>query len=98
MTEFHKQSVIKRTRDLTSTQVESELVMMDLPNGNYYGLNPVASKIWQNLAVPQSVAQLCESLQAEFDVDDQTCLTEVLQFLDQLSAASLVERVADNGQ
>lgn len=84
------ETVVVRTRALSVAEVESELVMMDLARGKYYGLNPVATAIWQMLEEPVAVGTLCERLRARFDVDAETCEAEVTAFLEQLIAADLL--------
>lgn len=60
-------------------------VMLDIASGSYYGLNAVAGRIWELLAVqPMTVAEICARLCEEFEVDEQTCEAAVLKFADTL--------------
>ena len=61
-----------------------EAVMLSVAAGEYYGLNAVAARIWELLAQPMTVAQLCTQICAEFDVDAQTCEATVTRFADEL--------------
>jgi len=83
-------SVVSRTRELSATEVEAELVMMDLEKGKYYGLNVVATHIWKTLDRPRSVRSLCESLRDTFDVGEAECEADVLAFLDTLLKAEMI--------
>lgn len=67
-----------------------EAVMMSVAAGRYYGLNAVASRIWELLDSPKSIAQLCTQLSEEFEVDTQTCETEVVKFVQDLIDNELV--------
>lgn len=84
-----------RVRELTTTEVEQELVMLDLPRGKYYGLNPVATAVWKTLDSPIDLDQICISLLTQFDVDEASCRTEVDAFLSQLYAAGLVTKTGE---
>lgn len=70
-----------RSEQLTGSQVDNELVMIDLDSGEYYGLNAIASDIWQRLAEPVRVADLCADLLQCYDVEAERCEQEVLALL-----------------
>ena len=53
------ETTVVRASDVLASQVENELVMMDIERGMYYALNPVGADIWERLAEPQQVADLC---------------------------------------
>jgi hypothetical protein len=71
-----------------------EAVMMSIDAGRYYGLNAVAARIWELLESPKTIAQLCGQICEEFDVDAQTCETEVLKFVDALIDNGIVHASA----
>ena len=61
-----------------------EAVMMSITAGRYYGLNAVASRIWELLETPKTIAQLCAQICEEFEVDAKTCEAQVLNFVQDL--------------
>jgi trimethylamine:corrinoid methyltransferase-like protein len=67
--------------------IGDEVVMMDIEQGAYYGLEKVAARIWNLTEHSASVSMLCDRLAAEYDVPSETCRTEVTAFL-----GTLVER------
>jgi hypothetical protein len=71
-----------------------EAVMMSVAAGEYYGLNAVAARIWELLARPMTVAQLCTQICAEFDVDAQTCEAAVTRFAGELIDNGIVHASA----
>ena len=71
-----------------------ETVMMNVTAGRYYGLNAAASRIWELLETPKTIAQLCAQICEEFDVDAQTCEAEVLKFAQDLIDNGLVHEAA----
>jgi hypothetical protein len=71
-----------------------ETVMMNVTAGRYHGLNATASRIWELLETPKTIAQVCEQICEEFEVDAQTCETEVLKFVQDLIDNGLVHESA----
>ncbi|QYJ72812.1 PqqD family peptide modification chaperone [Shewanella sp. FJAT-51649] len=67
-----------------------ELVMMDLSQGQYFGLNSLASQIWSLLVTPKSVDELVVELMSSFDVTEEVCRADTAHFLQQLVDKKLV--------
>ncbi len=80
-----------RTNNALTTPVEEELVMFDTEAGKYYGLNEVATAIWNRLQNPQTIGSLINSLTAEFEISEEQCRKEVRQFLSDMINRGLVE-------
>ena len=85
------QASICRRADVLTSHVGDETVMLDVEKGYYYGLDPVATRVWDLAAEPIVVTTLCERLTAEFDVDLATCTQDVLAFLESLHANGLLD-------
>jgi hypothetical protein len=86
-----KNSIVVASPDQVSSDLSGESVILNLKSGTYFGLNEVGSSIWQFIQEPKTVSDVCESILAEYDVDAQTCETEVQALLVDLLAAQLVE-------
>jgi hypothetical protein len=85
---------VVRSNEPVSAATGDALVMFSVEKGSYYGLNDIATAIWQRIKSPIAVAALCVDLQQVFDVPPQRCEAEVLGFLQKLEAKGLV-RVVD---
>jgi hypothetical protein len=70
-----------RTSKTISGRLHDELVMMDLDQGKYFSLNPVATRIWDLLEKPLGVDELCIVLIDEYDVEPERCRIEVEEHL-----------------
>ena len=68
-----------------------ETVLLGLKSARYYGLADVGARIWELLRVPVSVARICETICAEYDVAPDRCEMDVIQFLDDLAQNELIE-------
>lgn len=83
--------MLSRDGDILHAAVNTdELVMLSISANRYYGLNSVATRIWELLETPMTVAQICGRLCEEFEVDVQNCQTAVLKFATELVDAGVV--------
>ena len=88
-------TILSRNDDILHASVGSEeAVMMSVTAGRYYGLNAVASRIWELLETPKTIAELCAQICEEFEVDAQTCEAEVLKFVQDLIDNGVVHEAA----
>ena len=84
-------SVIVRSSELVSSDIDGEVVMMSIENGKYYGLDKVGSRIWEVLENPLSVSELIDQLLVEFEVERETCEKDVMYFLQKLDDDNMLE-------
>ena len=69
-----------------AAMVGDELVMMSAESGYYIALTEVGARIWELIAEPMQLDDLCAQLGREFDVPPEMCRAEVRAFLDSLAA------------
>ena len=82
---------IERADDIVAREVGGEIVLLDLEEGAYYGLNAVGGRIWELLEHgPRSLAQLCDLLEQEFDVARAALEADVTALAADLQANGLV--------
>ena len=74
-------SVASRNDAIVFTDLDDTIVMMDVDEGQYYELDPIGTRIWTLIEAPRPVAEICEALAGEFDVDPGTCRDDTLDFL-----------------
>ena len=64
------------------TQVENEIVMMDVTDGAYHGLNPVAAELWMLLEnKPMTPQAMADYLQASYALDESAAVADVNAFV-----------------
>jgi hypothetical protein len=88
-----RMSTVGRCSDLLSEEVEGATIMTNIASGYYYGMESIARRIWQILAQPTRVTELCAVLTASYEVEPSACERDVLDFLNVLDAEGLVYRV-----
>lgn len=73
-----------------STAIDGETVILQQEAGEYYGLNEVATFIWELLEEPRTVDEICEAVTAEYDVTYERCEADVTMMLTELAEKELV--------
>ena len=71
-----------RNEQIIDGELDNNQVMMHLDKGKYFGLNPVAKRIWDIIEEPKSFEDICSVLLAEFNVTPEQCKEEVNSFLE----------------
>ncbi|WP_298373301.1 PqqD family peptide modification chaperone [Azospirillum sp.] len=80
--------------DILTTEIDSEIVMMDVDSGNYYNLDEIGSVIWRRLAAPLAVERLCRDLETLYDAPATVIEQDVLALLTRMEEKRLIRRVA----
>jgi hypothetical protein len=75
-----------------SCDLADEAVILSLKDGTYYGLNPVAARVWELLQEPRTVSEIRDTLLEEYQVDAERCTRELLELLERFRAWGLLER------
>jgi len=82
---------VSRQKDVVIAELDGKTVMMSLENGEYYGLDEVASAIWNGIEKPVTVSNLVNTLVKAYKVSVEQCQTDVLEFLEKLYNKQLIE-------
>ena len=77
--------------DVLGSELGSEVVMLSLRDGTYYGLDEVGAEIWRLIQTPMTVGRIVASLVEMYDVDARQCRTDVIRLVAVLRDRRLVE-------
>ena len=94
---IHLQTRLVAAEDLVTSDLDGEIVMLDIESGKYHSLDAIGSRIWALLETPRSVAQICNLLMREYDVERPHCEADVLAFLNDLAGDRIVRSVLAAG-
>jgi hypothetical protein len=86
-----KLSMIVATADQVSSKLGDEAVILNIKTGIYFGLNEVGARIWNLIQEPVTVERVIHALLDEYDVDPEQCQDEVLNLVNDLNNAALIE-------
>jgi hypothetical protein len=87
--------VVVRDNEPIAASVDGETVILSAKAEAYFGLGEIGSDIWQRLATPRLVSDLCAELIEAYDVDRQNCERDTLAFLTKLLEDQLI-RIVDS--
>lgn len=77
-------------------EVDGQMVLLNLENEEYYGLDPVGTNIVNHLTdKPYEVAMA--DLASEYEVDPEVLRHDAAELVETLLAAGLLERKGDSG-
>ena len=65
--------------------------MLNVENSEYYGMDKVASHIWELLEKQITFQELISRLTNEYEVSESECKEDTLAFLEQLKDKNLIE-------
>jgi hypothetical protein len=87
---FQADTVITRNNDPLQADLDGEIIMVGLEQGNYYGLGSVGSRIWELLEQPATKGQLVARLLEEYAVEQEVCEQQTIGFLNDLLDHGLI--------
>ena len=82
-----------QNKEVIQSRVGDEVVMLDVESGYYFGLNSVASVIWEMMKEKIELNTLVENLMKEFDVDKATCELDTLELLEEMKGKKIIRTV-----
>ena len=94
MTDLNPDTPLIRDPDLVAADMDGDLVMMSIDNGEYYGVGGVGPRIWELLESPRTVEQISAAIVDEFEVEAETCREDILGFIRQLLDMGLVRQIS----
>lgn len=90
-TSIQTNTIVHRTKEIEFTKLDDEHLSIDEEAGYCYSINSSGEKIWEMISNPISVNNLSQKLSAEFNVSLEVCSKDVLNFLQKLHEAGLLE-------
>lgn len=77
--------------NLAASMFDGETILLNLHDGNYYGLNGVGAEVWRWLHEPKTLDQLESMITEHFDVESGTARRDVGLLIEDLYARKLIE-------
>jgi hypothetical protein len=84
-------STVVAAGEQTSCRLGDETVVLSLNAGVYYGLNPVAARVWELVRQPRTVDEILGILLEEYDVDVEGCRRDLLALLHEFVGHDLIK-------
>jgi hypothetical protein len=77
-------------KDVVFRELDGEAVILNLESGMYFGLDAIGTRIWRLVEEHGSLRAVWEAMQREFEAPGETLRSDLLTFIDELSAKGLV--------
>lgn len=85
-------ATVRASEQQISCEVDDEVVLLSMQDGQYYGLNEVGASIWRLIQRPRTLAQVRDDLLTEYgDVSPERCTLEVMAFAANMLALGLIQ-------
>lgn len=84
MTKLNPAIYLQQNPDICSREFDGETVMMNKSLTNYFGLDEIATRIWQILEEKHSLLEIRDVLTKEYDVSEEQCLQDIQPFIEDL--------------
>ena len=91
MTTLNHDTLIVRHPDLVAAEMDGDLVMMSVEQGEYYGVGGVGPRVWELLEEPVSIDGITVTICSEFDVEEDRCREDMALFIHQMFEMGLVQ-------
>ncbi len=79
------------SQDVLFRELAGEAVLLDLKSQRYFGLDPVATRIWQLLDEQRQTDRVLRAMLDEFEVEEAQLRKDLDGFLRELTDAGLIE-------
>lgn len=82
---------VKVSDQVDYSRVEGEIILLDIRLGKYYGLDSLASRIWESLAETKGMSSAIKSIVDDYGVSWRVVEQDVRQLLEQWLELGLIE-------
>ena len=86
-------SVIQKIDNTNCKEIEDRGIILNLNNGDYFSVNKISLFIWRSLNGRNHLAGISKKVAANFNVDDETALEDLLDFVRRLDKLKLVKTI-----
>jgi hypothetical protein len=89
MTEVSLRTKLRVADDVVFREVEGEAVILSIGSGSFFGLTPVATRIWELVGQGQALDEILATLVAEYDAPQDVIERDLRELAGQLVARRL---------
>lgn len=82
--------IVQARADILTSEINGELVMMDMENGQYYTLDAIGCTVWRALTTPCQVAELCRQLGEQYDAPAAIIEKDMVELLERMLAKRMI--------
>ncbi len=84
-------AMICASKDQVSTTTGADVVILELTDGTYYGLNEVGQTVWDLIKTPIKVGAIVDQISDTYDVQPDVCLNDLQTLFGSLLEHKLIQ-------
>ncbi len=88
---MNRKSIVSKAKKVPAKELEGEMVLLNLENGDYVALNDAGMEIWKLLEGKKSAEELARELEEAYSIPAATALKDTLAFLGNLQSKGFIE-------
>ncbi|MEO1299701.1 MAG: PqqD family protein [Cyanobacteria bacterium J06636_16] len=89
--DLSQNTLVKAAPDQVCSDLNGEVVILNLKSGTYYGLNATGAFVWQQIQEPKTLGQLQTALLDEYEVEAAVGRRDLESLIQELQAQNLIE-------
>ena len=93
MSKMSANSIVRKIDDVNCGKIDDEGIILNLSNGDYFRVNSTSLFIWNALSGHRSLAEIAKKVASHFNVNMETALEDVLDFVKELNELKLVRAI-----
>lgn len=82
--------MFKITDHVVSAEVESELILLDLNSGEYYGLNEMGGLIWKGIEQGHSTEFVANKVAELYSISTDSAIKDIQNYIQELIGLGLI--------
>ena len=79
------------SENVFAQEVDDEMVLLDMNSENYFGLDEVASDIWQTMQGKETLQEVFDAMLEIYDVEEDVLKKDISSFIEKLKESGLIE-------
>jgi hypothetical protein len=88
---LNESSLLVAAPEQVSCDIGSQMAILNLKSGIYYGLDSVGSRVWELVQSPRPLGEIEGALLAEYEVEPGRLRPEIRELCQTLARAGLIE-------
>jgi hypothetical protein len=91
MTAPRPESTVRVSPSVYARPFGEEIVLLHFARGEYYGLDPIAARVWERLVLGETLESAARFVAEHYDVSVEEALRDIQALVVELGDQSLVE-------
>jgi hypothetical protein len=82
---------LRISKEVIFQELEGEAVLLNMQSGIFFGLNPVAKRMWELLSELGQAEKVLKQLLQEYEASEEKLRQDLVDFIEKLKSKGLVE-------